>query len=189
MKKHPVLSTCGLALIVALAAVSLLPVQLAAGQSGGYITVVVQPGDNLGLYARIYGASGLAIMAANPDIKDGNLIYPGQVITIPVVKTFTPSLTTPFYYTVVAGDNIYSIARQFHMDASAIAYANGIKDNIVILGKTYLIPAGPHFYIVQKYQTLWDIAAIYGTSMERLQTFNDIPNPAVLYIGQFVYIP
>ncbi len=189
MKKHPVLFTCGLALVAVLAAVSLLPVQMAAGQSGNYITVVVREGDNLALYARIYGASGLAIMAANPNIKDGNKIFPGQVITIPVVQTFTPSLTTPFYYTVQAGDNIYAIARQFYMDASAIAFANGIKDNIVVLGKTYLIPAGPHFYIVQKGQTLWDIAAIYGTTMERIQSFNDIPNPAGLYIGQFVWIP
>ena len=189
MKKHSVLSTCGLAVMAVLAAVSLLPVQMAAGQSGDYITVVVREGDNLALYARIYGASGLAIMAANPNIKDGNKIYPGQVITIPVVKTFTPSLTTPYYYTVQAGDNIYAIARQFHMDASAIAFANGIKDNIVVLGKTYLIPAGPHFHIVEKGQTLWDIAAIYGTSMERIQSFNDIPNPAGLYVGQFVWIP
>jgi LysM repeat protein len=189
MKKHPIIFTGSLVLLAALLAVSLFPGQPAAGQSNEYITVVVKAGDSLGLYAKIYGTSGLAMMAANPDLKDGNKIYPGQVITIPVIKTFTPSLTTPFYYTVQAGDNIYAIARQFHMDASSIAFANGIKDNIVILGKTYIIPAGPHFHIVQKFETLYDIAAIYSTSAEKLQTFNDIPNPAALYIGQFVYIP
>jgi LysM repeat protein len=189
MKKHPILSTCSLVLMVALLSVSLMPGRSAAGQSGDYIKVVVQLGDNLALYARIYGTSGLAIMAANPDIKDGNKIFPGQVLTLPVIKTFTPSLTTPFYYTVVAGDNIYAMGRQFHMDASAIAFANGITDNIVILGKTYIIPAGPHYHIVQKYETLYDIAALYGANVQKLQTYNDVPNPAALYIGQFIYIP
>ena len=189
MKKHPFLSIGSLILMVALLAVSVLPGRPAVGQSSDYITVVVQEGDSLALYARIYGTSGLAIMAANPKLTDGNKIYPGQVITIPVIKTFTPSLTTPFYYTVQAGDNIYAVARRFHMDASAIAFANGIQDNIVILGKTYIIPAGPHFHIVQKYETLFDIAPIYHTTAEKLQTFNDIPNPAVLYIGQYVWIP
>ena len=188
MKKHSSLFIGGLVLVAALLAICLLTNQTAAGQSG-YISVVVQPGDSLAFYARVYGSSGLAIMAANPQITDGNKIYPGQVITIPVIQTFTPSLTTPFYYTVQAGDNIYAIARQFHMDASAIAFANRITDNIVILGKTYVIPAGPHYHIVQKFETLYDIAAIYGTTADKLQTLNDIPNPAALFIGQYVYIP
>src|SRR5262245_26669797 len=68
-------------------------------QSGQFITVTVTSGKSLVTYPRLYGASGLSILAVN-NIPDGNLIFPGQVITIPVVKSFTPSLTTPFYYTV-----------------------------------------------------------------------------------------
>jgi LysM repeat protein len=195
MKTRSLSYTCGLGLALILVVLSALPGQptaveaAPAGQTGNYITVVVKAGESLATYARLYGTSGAALLAANPQIKDANLIYPGQALIIPVIKTFTPSLTTPFYYTVQAGDNIYAIGRRFHMDANTIALANGIKNNIVILGQTYLIPAGPHYHIVQKYETLDTIARQYGASMEAMQTFNDIPNPYQLFIGQYVYIP
>lgn len=44
----------------------------------------VQSGDTLYLIARRFGVTLDALIAANPGIRDPNLIYPGQVITIPV---------------------------------------------------------------------------------------------------------
>src|SRR5262245_28876984 len=117
--------TLSLALLIGL---SLLvgAVQAApTSQSSGFITVTVKLGDNLGKYARIYGASGRALVNANPQIKDPNLIYPGNIITIPVARTSTPSLTTPFYYTVVTGDTLESIGARFEMNINVIANANG----------------------------------------------------------------
>lgn len=46
-------------------------------------TYQVQPGDSLSAIADKFGISLAALEAANPQIPDFNLIYPGQVITIP----------------------------------------------------------------------------------------------------------
>jgi LysM repeat protein len=193
MTKRAIWVSVGLSLALVAAAIA-GPWSLAqaapAQQSAGYITVVVKDGESLANYARLYGVSGYALLKANPQIKDANLVYPGETIVIPVVKSFTPSLTTPFYYTVQPGDNVYAIARSFQMDASVIAWANSLNNYIVILGATYLIPPGPHFHIVQKGETLESIAAaLPGMTMSQLQTYNDIPNPYGLLIGQYVYIP
>ena len=51
------------------------------GFGGGQITV--QDGDTLGQIAEAAGVSLEDLIAANPDIADPNLIYPGQAINIP----------------------------------------------------------------------------------------------------------
>ncbi|MCC7358638.1 MAG: LysM peptidoglycan-binding domain-containing protein [Anaerolineales bacterium] len=153
------------------------------------ITVTVKTGDNLGKYARLYGVSGASLVAAN-NLPNPNLIFPGQVIIIPVERTSTPSLTTPFYYTVLAGDTLTAIGKKFEMDGSVIANANGITNGNVVLGSTLLIPAGPHTHIAQKGETLKSIAAAHGTTWDKLAAFNPgITNPDVIFSGQPVYIP
>ncbi len=197
MKKttFALLTASALALAAMLALVAVLglhavPAEAAPpAQASNFITVTVIAGDYLGKYARLYGASGHAMLAANPQIKDGNLIYPGQVITIPVVRTTTPSLTTPFYYTVQEGDTLTSIGRKFEMDSSVVAYANGITNGIAVLGKTYLIPAGPHQHFVLAGETLRVIAERYGTTVTFLLTGNNLPNPDLIFVGQPIFIP
>lgn len=44
----------------------------------------VQSGDTLFLIARRFGVTLDALIVANPGIRDPDLIYPGQVITVPV---------------------------------------------------------------------------------------------------------
>lgn len=44
---------------------------------------IVQPGDTLFRIAQRFGTTVDAILAANPDIKDPNVIFPGQKILIP----------------------------------------------------------------------------------------------------------
>lgn len=51
-------------------------------------TYTVQPGDTLSSIAQQFGVTLATLEAANPQITDPDLIYPGQVITIP---TPTPS--------------------------------------------------------------------------------------------------
>jgi len=197
MKKttFALLTASALALAAVLALVAALgwratPAEAAPpAQAANFITVTVKVGDHLGKYARLYGTSGHAMLAANPQIKDGNLIYPDQVITIPVVRTTTPSLTTPFYYTVQSGDTLTSIGRKFEMDPSVVAYANGITDGIAVLGKIYLIPAGPHQHFVLAGETLRVIAEQYGTTVTFLLTGNNLPNPDLIYVGQPIFIP
>src|SRR5690242_2049447 len=71
----------------------------AAPADSGFITITVKSGDNLAKYTFRFGVTPQALIAAN-SFKDPNLIFPGQTVVIPVLKSFTPSLSTPFYYVV-----------------------------------------------------------------------------------------
>ncbi|QNO14887.1 SafA/ExsA family spore coat assembly protein [Alkalicella caledoniensis] len=48
-----------------------------------FVIYVVQPGDSLFKIAKKYGVSLNDLIAANPQIKDPNLIFPGQKIIVP----------------------------------------------------------------------------------------------------------
>ncbi len=72
------------------------------GQASGQ-TYVVQWGDTLGGIAMMYGVSLSDLLAVNPQIWNASLIYPGQVINLPVFVSvpgnyFPPSFNPPPSY-------------------------------------------------------------------------------------------
>jgi LysM repeat protein len=155
----------------------------------GFITITVQSGDNLGKYTFRFGVTPSALVAAN-NFKDPNLIFPGQTVVIPVLKSFTPSLTTPFYYVVQSGDQLNTLAHNFEMDPSVIAAANGLQNDAIFLGQTLLIPAGPHSHIDLAGETLKSIAARYGIALVDLINNNPgVLNPDLIFSGQPIFIP
>ena len=163
--------------------------QAAPAAQGNFITVTVKPGDSLSKYRRWYGVTGAALLAANK-FSDPNLIFPGDVVVIPVAKSFTPSLTTPFYYVVQAGDELFALARRFEIDPVAVAAVNHLQNNVVVLGSTILIPAGPHLHVALAGETLRSIAARYNVPVALLISSNiDISNPDLIFVGQPIFIP
>lgn len=76
------------------------------------IEYVVKKGDTLSEIAEDYDTSVSEIAKANPDIKDVNMIYIGQVIKIPTTKVEekTEKVVT---YTVKKGDNLSKIAAKY----------------------------------------------------------------------------
>jgi LysM repeat protein len=160
-----------------------------APADSGFITITVKSGDNLSKYTFRFGVTPSALVAAN-NYKDPNLIFPGQTVVIPVVKSFTPSLTTPFYYVVKSGDQLNTLARSFEMDPSVVAAANGLQNDAIFLGQTLLIPAGPHSHIAVAGETLKSIAARYGVAVKLLIDNNPgISNPDLIFSGQPIFIP
>src|SRR5438105_1509697 len=59
-----------------------------APTDNGFITITVKSGDNLAKYTFRFGVTPSALVAAN-NFKDPNLIFPGQTVVIPVIKSFT----------------------------------------------------------------------------------------------------
>ena len=100
-------------------------------------------------------------------------------------------------YIVQPGDTMYSIASMFGVSLDDLVKANPqIKDPSTIYpGQTIHIPTGgkptpSHFYVVQKGDTMYSIAAHYGMTLDQLQKANrQIKNPDSIYPGQVIYIP
>jgi LysM repeat protein len=157
-----------------------------------FITITVKSGESLVTYAIRYGVSGSALLAANPHIQSNpDVILPGTELTIPVVTSFVPSVTTPWFYTVREGDTLVELGQRFRIDYTAIRRANQIEDdNLILVGKTYLIPAGPHFHLVQKDEIMETIAPRYGMTLAELRKANpSVEDPNRLFIGQWLFIP
>ncbi|MBL8094130.1 MAG: LysM peptidoglycan-binding domain-containing protein [Anaerolineales bacterium] len=93
LQKDPNLLQVGQVLLIPVSvpttAATALPTTVAATaapSSGGFIEVVVQPGDTLLTYVNRYGVSAAAIITANPSIqRDPNLLQIGQRLRIPQV--------------------------------------------------------------------------------------------------------
>ncbi len=123
-------------------------------QAGSY---TVQAGDTLGVIAAKFGTTVSAILTANR-LTNPNLIFVGQVLTIPGTTTTTTTPTTPTTgttpttpttpttsssgtYTVQAGDSLGRIASRFGVTVSAIMSANGLSNpNLIYVGQVLKIP-------------------------------------------------
>ena len=87
--------------------------------------------------AEKFGVSLNALIAANPQIKNPDLIYTGDVLSIPT----KPSQVKK--YTVVAGDTMSGIAAKFGVSLSALVAANPqIKNpDLIYAGQVLTIPS------------------------------------------------
>jgi lysozyme len=80
----------------------------------------VQKGDTLRKIASRHGVTVSDILAVNPQIKNANLIYIGQVINLPAAAT---------YHTVQSGDTMRKIATRYGTTLDALIKLNPqIKD-------------------------------------------------------------
>jgi LysM repeat protein len=118
-------------------------------------TYTVQPGDTLYRIALRFGTTVEAIAQAN-NIVNPNLIYVGQVLTIPdggsppptpvpppPGATATPPPPGGGTYTVRPGDTLSHIGLLFGVSWQSIAQANGIAyPYIIYVGQQLVIPGG-----------------------------------------------
>jgi LysM repeat protein len=78
-------------------------------------TYTVQSGDTLRKIAARINSTVNYILAVNPQIKDANTIYVGQVINLPVAAS---------YYTVQSGDTMKKIAARFGTTLDSLIQLN-----------------------------------------------------------------
>ena len=150
------------------------------------INYVVRPGDTLSGIAERFGVSLKALEAANPQIPDPNLIFPGQVIVIPV------NPPPPGTYVVQPGDTLSGIAERFGVSLGALEAANPQIPNfdLIFPGQVIHIPPRVNTYIVQPGDTLSGIAERFGVTLAALEAANpQITNPNLIFPGQVIVIP
>jgi len=91
----------------------------------------VKSGDTLSAIAQRYGISLQALIDANPQIVNPNLIYPGDLVTLPGVQTVV----------VQPGDTLSELAQQYGTTVDALVATNRIGNpDLIYPGDVLVIP-------------------------------------------------
>ena len=110
------------------------------GTPGAPIVHVVQRGENLFRIALRYNTTVEAIAAAN-NIRNPQLIYVGQRLTIPRGGGTTPSPGGGRTHVVRPGENLFRIALRYGTTPQAIAAANNLPNiHLIYVGQVLRIP-------------------------------------------------
>ncbi len=119
------------------------PTSLAGAASTPASTYTVQPGDTLWGIAQRFSTTVDSLVEMN-GIADPNLIYAGQVLSLPGVTASSGETgATPSTYTVQPGDTLWGIAQRFSTTVDSLVELNGIADpNLIYAGQVLLIGSG-----------------------------------------------
>jgi peptidoglycan endopeptidase LytF len=157
----------------------------------------IRSGESLFTIARHFGVSMTALLRANPQIVNPNIIYTGQVICIPYPRP--PAVCRGFLYTVMDGDTIARIGRRFGVRPGDILRANPqiVNPDIIFPGQTICIPFPPppdcrdgFLYTIQRGDSLFSIARKYNITLDNLLAANpQIVSPDIIFVGQVICIP
>ncbi len=102
------------------------------------ITYTVKRGDTLWKISRRYGVSIEKIASLN-NIKNPNLIFPGQRLQIPVTNA-TGGGSNTLYYRVRRGDSLWRIARRYRTTVSNLVRLNNIRNpRLIYVGQVLKI--------------------------------------------------
>lgn len=116
------------------------PAPPAPAPSGG--DYIVRGGDSLSAIAAAHGCSLAALEAANPQIHNPNLIYPGEVVHLPGGHPNpTPQLTPTRDYVVRSGDTLSGIGQRLGVPLLALERSNPMPNyNLIYPGQVLRIP-------------------------------------------------
>ncbi|CAG9620610.1 C40 family peptidase [Sutcliffiella rhizosphaerae] len=177
-------------------------------------TYTIKSGDTLSVIARNHNTTLSEILKWNPDIKDVNRIFVGQVVKIggqggqapstPVTPPATPAPASGTY-TIKSGDNLSSVASRHGVTLNALLSANPtIKDaNRISIGQVVSIP-GSKVVTPGSNNTAWEAKAdaiietgkkylgakyLYGASTNRTDAFDCSSFTVVVYQQNGVNLP
>jgi LysM repeat protein len=165
------------------------------GTDGDFFIYIVARGDTLRSLASRFGTTVDALLAANPNITNRNVIYEGQHLKVYVTTPPPPPGNPPpaggqTYY-AVRGDTLRKIAAKFGTTVDAILRVNPqiTNPNVIYVGQAITIPAQASSHTVQRGETLRIIAAKYGTTVDAILALNPrITNPNLIYVGQVIRV-
>ena len=159
-----------------------------------FITYTVKRGDSLWKIANDYNVSVSDLISFN------NLSNPmltiGQTLLIPKIDSSTPTLpdNTTTTYTVVKGDSLFSIAKEFNTSVKALKELNNLTSNLLTIGQQILVPTNDKreikefVYTVQSGDNLYKIALENNITIEEVVSRNNLET-TLLSVGQQLIIP
>ena len=157
----------------------------------------VQRGDSFYLIARKFGVSVRALMNANPAIAAGRLLV-GDILCVPVGEGRSCPVGSAAY-TVQPGQSVVDVMvasnvslralREYNEDIRLTALRPGDVLCVPPNGDRGLCENGGPVYRIQEGDTLDEIAALNGTSVEQLLRLNPNLLPSDFITGQVICLP
>ena len=94
-------------------------------------------------------------------------------------------------YIVEEGDTMASVAEQFGISASTVAWANDLAASSALnIGQELIIlPTTGALHLVRPNDTLSEIAGWYQGDVKDIVSFNSLESPSAIFAGDFVIIP
>ncbi|MFD1738122.1 LysM peptidoglycan-binding domain-containing protein [Bacillus salitolerans] len=160
-------------------------------------TYTVISGDSLSVIAKKLGTTVDQIKQLNG--LTGDTIKVGQTLKVPTSEVSTnqvvnTNLSTQKTYTVVSGDSLSAIAKQFNKSVDELKRINNLTTDHLFIGQvlkltdtTSVINAGTTYTVVPG-DSLSVIAMRTGTTVESLKAANDLTSD-VIRAGQTLKIP
>jgi LysM repeat protein len=174
--------------------------------------ITVRPGDTLSGIAARHGVTVQRLVRLN-DLADANRVYAGQRLRLRAPdgrsdeRADRPASRSATRHLVVYGDTLSGIALVHGVTVTAIARANDIANvSFIRAGQVLRIPGErgdqprsrqgraerPRTYTTHRVaygETLWGIAARYGSSVSAIAEANRITDPSFIRAGQELRIP
>ena len=157
----------------------------------------VQRGDSFYLIARKFGVSVRALMNANPAIAAGRLLV-GDILCIPVGEGRSCPIGSSAY-TVQPGQSVVDVMLASNVSLRALReYNEDIRLTALRPGDVLCVPPGGDrglcenggpVYRMQEGDTLEEIAALNGTTVEQLLRLNPNLLPSDFVTGQVICLP
>lgn len=148
-------------------------------------TYTVKSGDTLYSIANKFNMSVQELKSLNN--LSSNTLSIGQ--TLKTQETSSDVITQDYdYYTVKAGDTLYSIAFKYDTTVDEIKALNNLTLNSLSVGELIKIPSTKSsIYVVKRGDTLWSIARDNNISVDKLKNLNNLTSNS-LSIGQQLLI-
>ena len=176
-------------------------------------TYTVASGDTLNQISSRTGA-GVCDIAVASNITNINLINLGQVLFIPActgpidnttcvavpeknaTETCVPGL--PSTYTIVSGDTLTAIAKDFNITLPSLIAANSqiANPDVIDVGQVINIPVCPNSqcstvgtYSIVSGDIFFDLATKYHTTVGQIKALNPTVNVTAIAVGQQIILP
>ncbi|MBQ2833201.1 MAG: LysM peptidoglycan-binding domain-containing protein [Clostridia bacterium] len=157
----------------------------------------VQRGDSFYLIARRFGVSVRSLMNANPTIAAGRLLV-GDILCIPMGEGRSCPVGSSAY-TVQPGQSVVDVMLASNVSLRALReYNEDIRLTALRPGDVLCVPPGGDrglcenggpVYRIQEGDTLEEIAALNGTTLEQMLRLNPNLLPSDFVAGQVICLP
>ena len=151
---------------------------------------IVKKGDSLWSIANKFGTTVKKLKDINK--LSTNILSVGQTLIINNEEEIIPD--DYLLYKVQKGDTLWDIANKYNTTVDTIKSINNLSSTSLTVNQQLFIPKNANMgvknniYVVQKGDTLYDIALAKGVSVKEIKDINNLTSD-ILQIGQILNIP